>query len=92
MNEFPPDLKMALTESAYGFANEHRHQDPYYRQQQDLNIELYRSIYKRLNKKYRKKMMRMEALQNELVSIDEEYVYLKGMADCAALLRTMGLV
>ena len=43
MNEFPPDLKMALTESAYGFANEHRHQDPYYRQQQDLNIELYRS-------------------------------------------------
>jgi hypothetical protein len=37
-------------------------------------------------------MLKLEAKQNEMASIDDEFIYLQGMIDCVALLRIIRLV
>ena len=45
-----------------------------------------------VGKKGRKKLLRSEELLNEMQSIDEDFIYIQGMRDCAALLRLFGLL
>lgn len=92
MIQIPENMKMVLSTSAYGLVMENRKNDLGYQQLQKDYIKLFDNIQDRLGKKHRKLMLKLEAKQNEMGSIDDELIYLQGMIDCVTLLRMIRLI
>ena len=92
MTSIPENLKTVFSESAYGLVMEHRKNDLYYQQLEKACARQFSNIQHHLGKKHRKQMLKLEAMQNELDSIDDDLIYLKGMIDCVALLRIIKLI
>lgn len=91
MNDLPEIVKTALSSSAYQLELENKRRDPSYRKLQKEQGALFDSIKKALPKENQTQLMRLEELQNQLASIDGDFIYLQGMIDCASLLRAMRL-
>ncbi len=51
---------------------------------------LFDNIRSRLGE-HRKLMLKLEELQNEMDSIDDDLIYLQGFVDCVTLLKTIQL-
>ena len=92
MLEISEIFKMAFAESAPTLAVEHQKSDLYYQQLEEEFRKLNDAAQKQVGKKGRKKLLRSEELLNEMQSIDEDFIYIQGMRDCAALLRLFGLL
>lgn len=92
MIQIPENIKTLFSESAYGLVMENRKNDLNYQQLQKDYSKLFDNIQDRLGKKHRKLMLKLEAKQNEMGSIDDELIYLQGMIDCVALLRIIRLI
>lgn len=92
MIQIPENMKAVFSTSAYDLVMENRKHDLGYRQLAKGHYKLFRSIQDRLGEGDRKLMLKLEAMQNQMASIDDELIYLQGMMDCVALLRTIGLI
>ena len=92
MIQIPENMKAVFSTSAYDLVMENRKHDLGYRQLAKDHHKLFRFIQDRLGKRDRKLMLKLEAMQNQMASIDDELIYLQGMMDCVALLRTIRLI
>ncbi|OJU10488.1 MAG: hypothetical protein BGN88_04995 [Clostridiales bacterium 43-6] len=92
MKTFPEKIRPGFLESSYTLVMENRKADPGYRQLESDYEKLYDAIREQLGEEHRMLMLDFEAKINEIESIDHELVYLQGMIDCVALLRTIRLI
>ncbi len=77
--------------SQYDLSMENRKTDLYYQKLERQHNQTFNEIRNKLGK-HRKLMLKLERLQNEIDSIDEDFIYLQGFIDCVTLLRTIKLL
>lgn len=92
MSIFEENLKMAFSESQYDLCMRNKDKDLHYQGLEKEWDKLFTTIQKRLGKKHRKLMSRLEELQNEIGSTDGDLIYMQGMIDCVILLKTIKLI
>ncbi len=92
MIQIPENLKTMFTESAYSLALENRKDNPRYKQLLNEFTALFDDIHSRLGEEHGKLLYNLETKFNEMGGDDDELIYLKGMIDCAALMRLVGLL
>lgn len=92
MPHVPDILKSLFSESAYTLVLENQNNNPHYQAIQKEYSALFDAIQDLLGKKNRKMMLNLEAMYNEMKSMDDEILYLQGMIDCADLLRMISLI
>ena len=92
MSTFEENLKALFSESQYELCLQNRKTDPVYRRLQEEYDKLFDLIQRRLGKKHRKLMFKLEAVGNHKGSIDDDRIYLQGMINCAKLLKMLEMV
>jgi len=88
---FETNLKQAFSESCYELALQNRENSKEYQSLQHEHDTLFDRITDVLGEEG-KQMLRLEELQNQLQSIDNEHIYLQGFIDCACLLKLIRII
>lgn len=91
MEKFLKNLQNAFSKSKYELCMKNQKTDLYYQQLEKKYNMLFDDIRNRLGKN-RKLMLELEKLQNEIGGIDDDFIYLQGFTDCAALLKLIKLI
>jgi len=91
LTSFLDNLKLAFAESQNDLAMENRKTDLHYQKLEMQCDQTFNEIRNKLGKR-RKLMLKLERLQNEIGSIDEDFIYLQGFIDCVTLLKTIHLL
>jgi hypothetical protein len=91
VTSFADNLHQAFMHSQYDLSMENRKTDLYYQKLERQHNQTFNEIRNKLGK-HRKLMLKLERLQNEIDSIDEDFIYLQGFIDCVTLLRTIKLL
>lgn len=92
MNNIPQCYLDAFSEAAYELAMENREKDPRCRELDEEYSHMQERLRERLDKEQKELMLELEILQGEISNQDGGWIYLKGMADCAALLRAIHIL
>jgi len=92
MSKFEENLRAAFSESMYELCMQNREADLRYQQLEKEYDQLFDRIRKRLGKKHRKLMLKLEELSGIKEYIDDEFIYLQGMINCVKLLKIIGMI
>lgn len=92
MTHIPDPFKTAFLDAAYNHVIQSKEENPHCKQLKKEYDLLFRSIETILEEKHKSLLFQLETVQNELRSLDNEYLYFQGMADCTHLLQIMKLI
>ncbi len=88
---FLDHLYGAFSEAQFDFCMRNRETNPEYQRKEKQYNQVFEEIRNRLGNK-RKLMLKLERLQNEISSIDCDFIYLQGFIDCVTLLKLIQLI
>ena len=90
MIQLPECIKHMAGKSAYELVMEYRATDEDYEQLQDKCDAAYEAIKEKLGSSHL--LHRLEEIQNQIASKEDDLIYLKGMIDCAVFLKAIRLI
>ena len=88
---FTEHLYAAFSEAQFDLCMRNKERNAEYQRKEKQYIQVFDEIRNRLGKN-RKLMLKLERLQNEINSMDCDFIYFQGFIDCVTLLKLIRLI